>query len=80
LRADDCWRFCRNFDFNDVNVAGARRIARIAHLSGVSKFIHVSHLNADPNSPSEFYRTKYEGEQAVKEAFPGATIVRPGWM
>lgn len=70
----------RNFDFNDVHVSGARRIARIANNSGVSRLIHVSHLNADPNSASAFYRTKYEGEEAVKGAFADATIVRPGWM
>lgn len=70
----------RNFDFNDVHVSGARRLARIAQLSGVDRFIHLSHLNASPDSASKFYRTKFEGEQAVKEAFPTATIVRPGWM
>lgn len=63
-----------------MHVSGARRMARISHLSGVSRFIHVSHLNADPNSKSAYYRTKFEGEQAVREAFPEATIVRPGWM
>ncbi|KAK4052945.1 Protein-lysine N-methyltransferase efm5 [Microbotryomycetes sp. JL221] len=70
----------KNFDFNDVNVTGARRIARIASLAGVDRLIHVSHLNANANSPSKFYRAKFEGEQAVKEAFNDATIVRPGWM
>ncbi|BGP13675.1 hypothetical protein JCM10213_002244 [Rhodosporidiobolus nylandii] len=70
----------KNFSFSDVHVSGARRIARIAHQSGVSRLVHVSHLNADPNSKSAFYRTKFEGEQAVKEAFDDATIVRPGWM
>ncbi|GAA6023849.1 hypothetical protein JCM10207_005394 [Rhodosporidiobolus poonsookiae] len=71
----------KNFSMSDVHVSGARRIARIASQSGVSRLIHVSHLNADPNSKSHFYRTKYEGEEAVKEAFGSdATIVRPGWM
>ncbi|GAA5942767.1 hypothetical protein JCM3775_005044 [Rhodotorula graminis] len=70
----------KNFDFNDVHVSGARRIARIANNSGVSRLIHVSHLNADPNSASAFYRSKHEGEEAVKGAFADATIVRPGWM
>lgn len=40
----------------------------------------MSHLNADPNSKSAFYRTKFEGESAVREAFPTSTIVRCGWM
>ncbi|GAA5911065.1 hypothetical protein JCM6882_006867 [Rhodosporidiobolus microsporus] len=70
----------KNFSFSDVHVSGARRIARIAHQSGVSRLVHVSHLNADPNSKSAFYRTKFEGEQAVREAFNDATVVRPGWM
>lgn len=63
-----------------MHVEGARRIARISALSGVSRFVHVSHLNADHNSPSKVYRHKAQGEDAVKDAFPGATIVRPSWM
>lgn len=50
----------------------------MAESLGVSRFVHVSHLNADVNSPSAFLRTKAEGEAAVKSAFEGATIVRPG--
>lgn len=48
--------------------------------SNVDQLIHVSHLNANPNSSSRFYRTKYDGERAVRSAFPDATIVRPGPM
>ncbi|GAA5875571.1 hypothetical protein JCM3774_006106 [Rhodotorula dairenensis] len=70
----------KNFDFSDVHVAGARRIARIAAQAGVSRLIHVSHLNADHDSKSAFYRSKAQGEDAVKEAFADATIVKPGWM
>jgi NADH dehydrogenase (ubiquinone) 1 alpha subcomplex subunit 9 len=70
----------RNFKFPEVHVEGARRIARIAHLCGVSRFVHVSHLNARHDSPSKVYRHKASGEEAVKEAFPGATVARPSWM
>ena len=70
----------KNFSFADVHVIGAQRIAQIAENAGVSRLIHVSHLNADPNSPSSFLRSKFEGEEAVKRAFEGATIVRPGTM
>jgi len=42
--------------------------------------VHVSHLNASTESVSQFYRAKAEGEALVKEAFPTATIVRPGAM
>lgn len=58
----------------------AERIARICTEANVPRLIHVSHLNANPESTSEFYRTKYEGEVAVRRAFPTATIVRPSSM
>ncbi|KAJ9098294.1 hypothetical protein QFC20_006003 [Naganishia adeliensis] len=69
----------RNFTYEAMNVEGAELIAKVAADAGVPRFVHVSHLNADPNSASRFYRTKFEGEQRVREAFGrDATIVRPG--
>lgn len=70
----------RNYSFEDVNVKTAQLIAEVSAQSNVDQFIHVSHLNANPNSSSEFYRTKYAGERAVRQAFPNATVVRPGSM
>ena len=70
----------RNYKYEDVNVKGAQLIAQIARDLDVPRFIHISHLNAKPDSESRFYRTKYEGEVAVREAFPEATIVRPAPM
>lgn len=70
----------RNFSYEDVNVKTAGLIAEVCAQSNVDQLIHVSHLNANPNSSSRFYRTKYDGERAVRNAFPDATIVRPGPM
>jgi hypothetical protein len=39
-----------------VNAQGARRLARIAREAGVERFIHVSHLNAQPNPPSIYVK------------------------
>lgn len=75
-----CSSLIRNFKFPEVHVEGPRRIARIAALSGVSRLVHVSHLNADHASPSKVLRQKAVGEEMVRDAFDGATIVRPGWM
>lgn len=74
-----------NFDFDAVHVEGARTIARIAKESGVKRLIHVSALNVQPEltrhvlkkKGSNFYRSKYYGELAVREEFPEATIFRP---
>ncbi|CCM05932.1 uncharacterized protein FIBRA_08171 [Fibroporia radiculosa] len=70
----------KNFNFDAVHATGAQRIANIAAQSGVARFVHVSHLNASHNSPSEFYRSKARGDDLVQEAFPSATIVRPAIM
>ncbi|KAM5538694.1 hypothetical protein V8D89_007723 [Ganoderma adspersum] len=70
----------KNFSYDDVHAKGAQDIATIAAQSGVSRFVHVSHLNASHNSESAFYRSKAAGEELVKEAFPNATIVRPANM
>jgi NADH dehydrogenase (ubiquinone) 1 alpha subcomplex subunit 9 len=60
-----------------VHVWGAERIAETVAKYDVDRFIHVSSYNADVNSPSEFYRTKGEGEKVVRSIFPETTIVRP---
>ncbi len=52
-------------------------IARAAAEAGAKRLIHVSAIGADAKSPSAYARTKALGEQAVREAFPGATILRP---
>lgn len=70
----------KNFTFQDVHVDGARRIAEAAQAAGVARLIHISHLSANPESPSGFLRTKALGEDAVRRAFPGATVVRPATM
>lgn len=60
-----------------VHVDGARTVAEAAARAGAEALIHVSALGADPRSPSAYGRTKGEGEQAVRAAFPQATILRP---
>ncbi|KAI8923553.1 hypothetical protein BC831DRAFT_403614 [Entophlyctis helioformis] len=70
----------KNFNFEQVHVDGARKLARLARENGVSRFVHVSALNASETSPSKFLQTKARGEKAVLEEFPDATIVRPSTM
>ncbi|SPH23618.1 dTDP-4-dehydrorhamnose reductase [Defluviimonas aquaemixtae] len=67
-------------NFGAVHVEGASRIARIAAETGVERLVHVSAIGADPESESDYGRTKAEGEAAVLAAFPGAMILRPSLM
>ena len=46
----------------------------------VKRLIHVSAAGADPNSASPRLRTKWIGEQEVRNIFPDATIIRPTYM
>jgi uncharacterized protein YbjT (DUF2867 family) len=63
--------------FEAVHVEGPARLARLAAAAGARRFIHISALSADPQSPSAYARTKAAGEAAVLAAFPAATILRP---
>jgi uncharacterized protein YbjT (DUF2867 family) len=60
-----------------VHVDGARNVAQAAREAGAGALVHVSAIGADPQSPSAYGRTKSEGELAVREAYPAATILRP---
>jgi len=60
-----------------VHVDGARNFAEAAREAGIKSLVHVSAIGADPQSPSDYGRTKGEGEAAVRKVFPSATIIRP---
>lgn len=64
-------------NFDAVHAFGARAIARAATEHGISQLVQVSGIGADPESDSDYARTKGRAEAAVAEAFPGAVIVRP---
>lgn len=73
----------RNFSYTDVNVNGPETIARICKEMGVQRLVHMSSINAraEPERAflprgSEWLRTKYAGELAVRDQFPDATIFR----
>jgi NADH dehydrogenase len=66
--------------FESVHVQGAGTLAQEAAAAGVARLVLVSGIGADPESRSPYIRARGRGELAVRHAFPGATIVRPGAM
>ncbi len=63
--------------FHQIHALGARHVARQAKRAGVQRLVQISGLGADPASPSPFVRSRGIGDNFVREAFGGATILRP---
>jgi uncharacterized protein YbjT (DUF2867 family) len=66
-----------NSTFEAVHGQGAMHVARASATAGVQRLVHISGLGADPASASPYIRARATGERLVREAFPGATILRP---
>ena len=67
----------RRQQFAEVQAALPGRIARAARAAGVQRLVQISAIGADPGSSSAYARSKAEGEQAARAAFPEATVIRP---
>jgi uncharacterized protein YbjT (DUF2867 family) len=64
--------------FETTRGHGAMHVAHAAATAGVQRLVHISGLGTDPKSGSPYARARGIGEQLVTEAFPAATILRPG--
>ncbi|WP_230483855.1 complex I NDUFA9 subunit family protein [Sphingomonas sp. Leaf21] len=60
-----------------IHVDGARSVAEAARKAGVEALVHVSAIGADEQGAAAYARSKGQGEAAVRQAFPNATILRP---
>ena len=69
--------FQKGQTFEDVQAEGAANIAKAAAAAGVSALVHVSAIGADKDSDAHYAVTKAEGEEAIRQAFPNAVILRP---
>lgn len=63
--------------FDAIHGQGAHNVARQAGNAGVERLIHISGVGADPASDSPYVRARGIGEDLVKGAFEGVTILRP---
>lgn len=63
--------------FRAVHTMGARNVAEASRQAGVTTLVHMSALGADPQSASNYARTKGLGEAEVQAAFKDAIIIRP---
>jgi NADH dehydrogenase len=63
--------------FEAIHVEAPRTIARAAREAGVGTLVHISTPGISPESESAYARSKAQGEIALREQFPDATILRP---
>jgi uncharacterized protein YbjT (DUF2867 family) len=63
--------------FASLHVTGAQTVAKAAKAAGVKTFVQMSALGASADSPSDYARTKAQGEAEVRALLPQAVIVRP---
>lgn len=63
--------------FQTLHAEAAGAIAGAAAARGITRFVQMSAIGADADSPAKYARTKAAGEAAVRAAVPSAVILRP---
>ncbi len=63
--------------FDAVQAKGAANVAEAARAAGVQAFVQMSAIGADAASAIAYQRSKGEGEVAVLQQLPFATVLRP---
>jgi NADH dehydrogenase len=64
-------------DFDRVHVALPRRLAAACQAAGVRRLVHVSALGVGPKAPSNYLRSKTQGEAVLQAAGLDLTVLRP---
>ncbi|MDZ4776453.1 MAG: complex I NDUFA9 subunit family protein [Alphaproteobacteria bacterium] len=64
-------------DFQSMHVGAAEAIAGAAKAAGITKVVQVSAIGADARGKAKYARSKAAGEKAVRDAVPGAVVLRP---
>jgi len=67
----------RRGGFELAHVELPRKLVAACRATGVSRLLHMSALNAGPDGPSRYLRSKGEGERLVEASGLGWTIFRP---
>ena len=63
--------------FRAIHVEGTQAIVDAVKAAGIARYVQMSAIGADPDSPAEYGKTKAEAEAIVRATLPEAVIVRP---
>jgi NADH dehydrogenase len=68
----------REQDFDQVHVGGTKAVLEAAARAGVPRHVHMSALGAvEARGATDYFRTKWEAEEAVRGSGLSATVFRP---
>ena len=67
-------------NYNAVQAEGAARVARLSAEAGIETLVHLSAIGASSDGPSDYAKTKAQGEEGILAAMPNAIILRPSVM
>jgi uncharacterized protein YbjT (DUF2867 family) len=63
--------------FDAIHAFGAEASATAARDCGAKQFFQMSAIGANPDSASDYAKSKSEGEARARAAFPGTIVIRP---
>jgi uncharacterized protein YbjT (DUF2867 family) len=63
--------------FREAHTELVRKTVETCHANAIRRLLHMSALNADPNAPSAYLRSRAEGERIVRDSGLDYTIFRP---
>ena len=63
--------------FREAHIELARKVVAACQRSGIQRLLHMSALNADPQGPSDYLRSKGEAEAIVRGSPVAWTVFRP---
>jgi NADH dehydrogenase len=66
--------------FEAVHTTAPQIVATAAKNAGVTSLVHISSLGVSENSASKYASSKAKGDNALRAAFPDATILRPSLL
>jgi NADH dehydrogenase len=70
----------KGITFDELHRVATATIVEAAQRVGVPRFIHMSALGANADTPSKYHRTKFAAEQIVMGSGLRWTIFRPSWI
>ncbi|HUT55346.1 MAG TPA: complex I NDUFA9 subunit family protein [bacterium] len=63
--------------FERLHAAAAKNVLRAMTAAGVKRLVHMSALGAGPGAETEYFRTKWQAEQAVRDSTLDWTVIKP---